>query len=144
MELRSYKRGNIWGSEEKIGGYWKMKDDPTSFRRHVAFPSRQLLQVPGSPVVCPCRNVLGRVAANPFGLTVYLLPQYGSHSNSMGTAGLYLLRRSGWWISSLFRLVGVLFSAHVYLRFSWKISWQRSAFSGKSLKMNTGIRRSNQ
>jgi len=66
--------------------------------------------------------VLGKVAANPFGLTVYLLPHYGSHSNPMGTAGLYLLRRSGWWISSLFRLVGALFSAHIYLRFSWKIS----------------------
>jgi hypothetical protein len=29
------------------------------FRRHVAFPSRQFFQVPGSLVVCPCRNVLG-------------------------------------------------------------------------------------
>jgi hypothetical protein len=49
-------------------GVSKKEDSPTSFRRHVAFPSRQLLQVPGSPVVCPCRNVLGRVAANPKGL----------------------------------------------------------------------------
>ena len=118
MELRSPKCSNIWGSEEKIEGYWKKKDDPTSFRRHAAFPSRQHLQAPCSPVVCPCRNVLGKVAANPFGSTVYLLPHYGSHSNSMDAAGLYLLHRSGWWISSLFRLVGDLFSAYIYLRFS--------------------------
>ena len=55
-----------WEQGEK--GYGKKERDPTSFRRHVAFPSRQLLQVPGSPVVCPCRNVLGRVATNPRGL----------------------------------------------------------------------------
>jgi len=60
--------------------YRKKKDNPTSFRRHVAFPSRQFLQVPGSLVVCPCRNVLGRVAVNLFGLTVCLLSHYGSHS----------------------------------------------------------------
>ena len=39
----------------------------------------------------------------------------------MGTTGLYLLRRSGWWISLLFRLVGHLFSANFYLRIYWKI-----------------------
>jgi hypothetical protein len=57
---------------------YQEKDNPTSIRRHVAFPSRQLSQVPGSLVVCPCRNVLGRVAANPFGLTVYLLQHYAA------------------------------------------------------------------
>jgi len=57
----------------------KNKDNPTSFRRHVAFPSRPFLQVPGSLVVCPCCNVLGRVAVDPFGLTVYLLSHYVSH-----------------------------------------------------------------
>ena len=56
------------------------KDNPTSIRRHVAFPSRQFLQVPDSLVVCPCRNVLGRVAVNLFRLTACLLPHYGSHS----------------------------------------------------------------
>jgi hypothetical protein len=35
------------------------------------------------------------VAANPFGLTVYLLPHYDSHSSPMGAAGLYPLCRSG-------------------------------------------------
>ena len=45
-------------------GRTKNKDNPTSIRRHVAFPSRQFLQVPNSLVVCPCRNELGRVAAN--------------------------------------------------------------------------------
>jgi hypothetical protein len=35
------------------------------------------------------------VAANPFELTVYLLPHYDSHSSPMGTAGLYPLCRSG-------------------------------------------------
>jgi hypothetical protein len=60
--------------------YRKKKDNPASFRRHVAFPSRQFLQVPGSLVVCPCRNVLGRVAVNLFGLTACLLSHYGSHS----------------------------------------------------------------
>jgi hypothetical protein len=34
-------------------------DGSALFRRHVAFPSRQFLQVPGSLVVCPCRSVLG-------------------------------------------------------------------------------------
>jgi hypothetical protein len=65
------------GTRREKGGI--EKDNPTSFRRHVAFPSRQFLQVPGSLVVCPCRNVLGRVAANLSDLTVYLLLHYGSH-----------------------------------------------------------------
>jgi len=42
----------------------KQKDNPTSIRRHVAFPSRQALQVPNYLVVCPCRNEWGRVAVN--------------------------------------------------------------------------------
>ena len=123
-------------------GVSKKEDNPTSFRRHVAFPSRQLLQVPGSPVVCPCRNVLGRVAANPKGLTVYLLSHYSSHSSPMSAVGLYLLRRSGWWISSLFRLIGNLFSAHVYLRFCCKISQERTAFLEDSSReiMNLEVR----
>jgi hypothetical protein len=33
-------------------------DGSALFRRHVAFPSRQFLQVPDGLVVCPCRNVL--------------------------------------------------------------------------------------
>ena len=45
-------------------GRTKNKDNPTSIRRHVAFPSKQFLQVPNSLVVCPYRNELGRVAAN--------------------------------------------------------------------------------
>ena len=69
------------GTQYRGVRYRKKKDNPTSFRRHVAFPSRQFLQVPGSLVVCPCRNVLGRVGVNPFGLTVYLLPHYVSHSS---------------------------------------------------------------
>jgi hypothetical protein len=67
------------GGAKEISLSKKNKDNPTSFRRHVAFPSRQFLQVPGSLVVCPCSNVLGRVAVNPFGLTVYLLSHYVSH-----------------------------------------------------------------
>src|ERR671915_2187098 len=35
----------------------------------------------------------------------------------MGPAGLYLLRRPEWWISPLFRLVGMLYSVNIYLRF---------------------------
>jgi hypothetical protein len=83
--------------------------------------------------------VLGKVATNPFGLTVYLLSHYASHSNSMDTAGLYLLRRSGWWISFLFRLVGALFSAHIYLRFSWNISPTMICFFWKTPQNNRGI-----
>jgi hypothetical protein len=51
------------------------------FRRHVAFPSRQFLQVPDSLVVCPYRNMLERVVVNPFGLTTYLLPRCVSHAS---------------------------------------------------------------
>jgi hypothetical protein len=68
------------GTQYRGVRYRKKKDNPTSFRRHVAFPSRQFLQVPGSLVVCPCRNVLGRLAVNLFRLTVCLLPHYDSHS----------------------------------------------------------------
>ena len=39
----------------------------------------------------------------------------------MGPAGLYLLRRPEWWISPLFRLVGMLYSVDIYLRFYSKI-----------------------
>jgi hypothetical protein len=45
---REYQKGNE-----------RNEDNPTSFRRHAAFPSKQFLQVPDSLVVCPCRNVLG-------------------------------------------------------------------------------------
>jgi hypothetical protein len=56
-------------------------DGSALFRRHVAFPSRQFLQVPDGLVVCPCRNVLERVVVNPFGLTMYLLPHCVSHAS---------------------------------------------------------------
>ena len=67
-----------WRSETDIS---KVKDNPTNFRRHVAFPSRRFLQVPDSLVVCPYRNVLERVVVNPFGLTMYLLPHCVSHAS---------------------------------------------------------------
>ena len=107
--------------------------DPTSFRRHVASPSRPFLQVPGSFVVCPCRITLG-LAAEPFGSTVTCFSYHDSHSSPMGTAGLYPLHRSGWWISPLFRLVGALFSANLYLDFCCKNFIEYLTFSARSIQ----------
>jgi hypothetical protein len=59
----------------------KKKENRPAFEGMWLSLQDRFLQVPSSLVVCPCRNVLGRVAVNPKGLTVYLLPHYVSHSS---------------------------------------------------------------
>jgi hypothetical protein len=57
----------------------------------------------------------------------------------MGPAGLYLLRRPEWWISPLFRLVGELYSANIYLRLLSKIFESHYTFYQQPSYTNTKI-----
>jgi hypothetical protein len=61
----------------------------------------------------------------------------------MGPAGLYLLRRPEWWISSLFRLVGELYSANIYLRLYSKIFEPYYIFYQQPLYINREIQEFN-
>ena len=60
-------------------------------------------------------------------------------SSPMGPAGLYLLRRPEWWISPLFRLVGMLYSVNIYLRFYSKIFESYYTFYQQSPHIDTII-----
>jgi hypothetical protein len=75
-----------------------LNDGSALFRRHVAFPSRQFLQVPDSLVVCPYRNVLERVVVNPFGLTplVLAVPMCSARDDAaLPAPGLPIRRSAG-------------------------------------------------
>jgi hypothetical protein len=59
----------------------KEKDNPTNFRRHVAFPFKTVFAGSRQPCGLPLSQRVRRVVVNPFGLTMYLLPHCVSHAS---------------------------------------------------------------
>lgn len=99
----------------KGGGHIERRE-PDQLSKACGFPFKTVFAGSRQPCGLPLPHCV-RSGGQSFRVDRYLFSHYGSHSSPAGPAGLYLLRSSGWWISPLFRLVGALLSANLYLRF---------------------------